>query len=137
MTNKNDKFKRGQIFQVVSETTCEIFISSTIQPLHVRLASYNRDYRNYLKRLDQGQTVKFKTIFKILEQGDAKIYLIKKYEAETIEDLRREERQEIEERITSLNKQKDLKITNGPNTVKYIGIIPQRHPPPSGHIYIK
>jgi len=106
MTNK---YSRGVIFQITTPHTPKIFIGSTVQALKIRLASYRRDYKIYCNPDDKRKN--YKNVFEIMKHGDVEIILIKNSPQNTLDELIRDERHEIEQRTNTINRmctQKEL-----------------------------
>jgi hypothetical protein len=91
MTELN-RYARGKIYKIVSDNCDEIYIGSTCEPtLARRLAGHVGTYKRYLKGM-----YNFVSSFKILEQGNYSIVLIREYPCETKEQLFAKERHYIE-----------------------------------------
>jgi hypothetical protein len=106
MTELN-RYARGKIYKIVSDSCDDIYIGSTCEPtLARRLAGHVGDYAKYLRG-----TYKYISSFQILERGDYSIVLIKEYPCENKAQLFSKERYYID-------KYKDVCI----NKVKNVGL---------------
>jgi len=84
------KYQNGKIYSIRSHQTDEIYIGSTIQPLHKRIHQHKSEY----KKWKEGKR-DYTTSFKIIEYGDAYIELICLYPCNSKEELHRREGEEM------------------------------------------
>lgn len=94
MVNPNrEKYKNGKIYMLCSESINDIYIGSTIQPLHQRFYQHKASYKRYLNNKSC-----YMSSFKILKHKDVKIELIENYPCASKEELEARERKWIEEK---------------------------------------
>ena len=91
-------YSKGKIYKLVSNVSDEIYIGSTVQPLHQRKAGHFKSYKSYLSGKG-GYT----TSFKLIEKGDVEIILIEECSVHNKMELHRKEREYIE-KLVCLNK---------------------------------
>ena len=111
---ENNKYKNSKIFEIINKKGR--FIGSTFSlALSNKLASYRRDYLNYIKGLK-----KYNVVFEILKHGCYKINLLELYSCSSIDELRAREQFWIE-KLSCINKDyenfendvsQDVKIEN-------------------------
>ena len=85
-------YSEAKIYKIIDNTNDNIYIGSTCQKLSQRLSEHVRHFRSYKK----DKKVSYVTSFKIIENGDYDIILIKEYPCETKEQLLKKERYYIE-----------------------------------------
>ncbi len=116
MTTEN-KYSRGKIYKIVSDSCDEIYIGSTCEPtLARRLAKHRYNYNAYKK-----EEKCYMSSFKILERGDYSIVLIKEYPCENKEQLFAKERHYIDKyKDACINQRKNvgLMLSMGKNEYK-------------------
>jgi hypothetical protein len=74
-------YSKAKLYKIWSPSTDEIYVGSTIQTLSNRMSGH----RTHLKKYKAGKT-HYRTSFKILEYGDARIELLEKYDTCTCRD---------------------------------------------------
>ena len=79
-------YQNAKIYKIVDNTTDAIYIGSTCKTLQQRLKSHNANFKAY-----KAGTMNFITSFKILENANYKIELIKLYPCENKQQLNLEE----------------------------------------------
>ena len=84
-------YKNGKIYKITSDSTDNIYIGSTCQPLYKRIGEHRRNY----KKFQNGKFNKI-TSFELIELGDAIITLIEDCPCERKEQLHARERYHIE-----------------------------------------
>ncbi len=87
-------YQNGKIYKIVSNLTDKIYIGSTTMTLSQRMGGHRKDYKNKNKNVSSSI---------LLDYGDAKIILIKKYPCDGKNNLEAEERVYIET-MTCVNK---------------------------------
>jgi hypothetical protein len=104
-----NKYSRGKIYKIVSDSCDEIYIGSTCEPtLARRLAKHRGHYNEY----KNGTRNKCMSSFQLLERGDFSIVLIKEYPCENKEQLFAKERYYIDKyKDVCINKMKNVGIT--------------------------
>ena len=96
---ENNKYQKGKIYKLVCESTGLIYIGSTIQSLNDRLRGHKNDYICFKK----GTNKRYCYSYKVLENNNYKIELIKNYPCESKKELEREEGK-YQQIITCCNK---------------------------------
>lgn len=91
-------YSDGKIYKLVDNTTDEVYIGSTTQPLYKRKGGHEGQYKYYLK----GKT-NYVTSFKIVKNGDYRIVLIENYPCLDKSQLHEKERHWIQS-IECVNK---------------------------------
>jgi len=81
-----NRYQRGKIYSIRSDSTDEIYIGSTIQPLSERL----REHRNKYKLHKEGK-YHYVSSFKLLEHDNHYIELVELYPCNSKEELQRRE----------------------------------------------
>ena len=79
---KPNRFENSKVYKIVDNTTGLIYVGSTTQELNVRLSKHKSDYKRYLVG-----NYHFVTSFKVLENNDFDIHLIRSYEFDNNIDL--------------------------------------------------
>ena len=92
-------YSKGKVYRILSNSTDEIYIGSTINPLYKRFGQHKCDYKAYLR----GE-FSYVTSFEIIKYDDCKIVLVENCSCENIEQLRARERYWIEN-LECVNKQ--------------------------------
>lgn len=87
---KQNIYTNGQIYSIRSHQTKDIYIGSSIQPLHKRLHSHKRDYNWFLK--DKGHYV---SSFEIIMFDDCYIELVENFPCMNKKELNKREGQHI------------------------------------------
>ena len=82
----NTNYQNGKIYKIVDNSSDMIYIGSTCKTLQQRLKSHQKDYKLY-----KSGKFAFMTSFKILENDNFKIELIKLYSCENKQQLNLEE----------------------------------------------
>ena len=82
-----NRYQRGKIYSIRSDSTDEVYIGSTIQPLSERLRKHRVSYKLY----KEGKRSDYVTSFKLLEHDNHYIELIELYPCTTKEELQRRE----------------------------------------------
>ena len=90
-----NKFQSGKIYKIVDNTTDLIYIGSTCKTLNQRLRGHKSDYKSF-----QAGKMNFITSFKILENNDYKIELIKNFPCQNKQQLNIAEGFEIKQAKT-------------------------------------
>ena len=80
------KYQNGKIYKIVDNASDMIYIGSTCKTLENRLKEHVSSYKSYLNNL-----FRFVSSFKILENGNYKIELIKLFNCENRKELERYE----------------------------------------------
>ncbi|ARF12390.1 hypothetical protein Klosneuvirus_5_60 [Klosneuvirus KNV1] len=75
-------YQHGKIYKITSDETEQIYIGSTIQPLHKRLIQHRNKYKRY-----KNGTYHYLSSFEIVNYDDAVIILIENYPCNTKEEL--------------------------------------------------
>lgn len=94
-----NKYKRGQIYKVISSNCNDVYVGSTYDNLRKRLNGHVSDYKRYLDGI-RG----FITSGKIIEKGNYDIVLIEKYPCKDKAELHARERHWIENTPNCVNK---------------------------------
>ena len=81
-----NKFENAKIYKIIDNTSNAIYIGSTYKTLEQRLKQHKADYNRY-----KNGNFHYVTSFKILENADYKIELIKLYPCQTKHELNVEE----------------------------------------------
>ena len=76
-------YSEAKIYKIIDNTNDNIYIGSTCQKLSQRLSEHVRHFKQY----KEGKKVSYVTSFKIIENEDYDIILIKEYNCETKEQL--------------------------------------------------
>lgn len=71
-------YQHGNIYKITSNETEQIYIGSTIQPLHKRLIQHRNKYKRY-----KNGTYHYLSSFEIVKYDDAIIILIENYPCKT------------------------------------------------------
>ena len=85
-------YSEAKIYKIIDNTNDNIYIGSTCQKLSQRLSEHVRHYKSYKESKRQN----YMSSFKIIENGDYDIILIKEYNCESKEQLLKKERYYIE-----------------------------------------
>ena len=88
------KYENGKIYKIYDNTTGNIYIGSTVNPLSVRLAQHRSHYRQFL----DGKRGNVKS-FEILKNGEYDIVLMEAVCCENREQLLQRERFHIENNV--------------------------------------
>ena len=86
-------YQLGKIYKIESNQCEQVYVGSTVQPLHVRFGGHKVKYKRYLSGKEKYAT----SSSKLLEYDDAKIYLIEKFPCDSKEELNARERYWIKE----------------------------------------
>ena len=79
---KRNRFENSKVYKIVDNTTGLIYVGSTTQELNIRLSKHKSDYKRYLVG-----NYHFVTSFKVLENNDFDIHLIRSYDFDNKIDL--------------------------------------------------
>jgi hypothetical protein len=93
-------YSKGKIYKIVSDSTDDIYIGSTVQTLSQRLTKHRGDY----KRWKKGKGTHIRS-FSLLERGDYHIILLEPFPCNNQEELTARERWYIDNNVC-LNKNK-------------------------------
>ena len=88
-------YNNGKIYKIIDNKSNMIYIGSTCKNLQQRFNSHKRAYRKF----KDSNNVSYVTSFKILENNDCKIELIKLFSCATKQELELEESKVIKEYI--------------------------------------
>ena len=81
-----NKFDNAKIYKIMDNVSNAIYVGSTCKTLEQRLKQHKNNYKGF-----KAGKSHFVTVFKILENGDYKIELIKLYPCNTKQELNLEE----------------------------------------------
>ena len=95
---KRNRFENSKIYKIVDNTTGLIYVGSTTQELHKRIAIHKSHYKAYL-----AGTYNYVTSFEIIKNNDFDIHLIRAYDFEDKIDLLAKEKYWIK-RLVCVNK---------------------------------
>ena len=79
---KQNRFSNSKVYKIVDNTTGFIYVGSTTSELNVRLSKHKSSYKSFLAGIGN-----YITSFKVLENNDYDIHLIKSYDFEDNIDL--------------------------------------------------
>ena len=68
--------KSGKIYKIISDSTCKIYVGSTVKTLEQHLEEHQENYANWFNSEFNGN---YCTSFEILKYGDYKIELLEDY----------------------------------------------------------
>lgn len=91
-------YSKSKIYKLVSNYTNDIYIGSTIQPLHQRKANHIADFKRYING-----RFHYVTSFKLCEKGQVDIILLEECNFHNKDELRRKEREYID-KLECVNK---------------------------------
>lgn len=86
-----EKYNRGKVYKLVSDKSNLVYYGSTICKLSIRLAKHRCEYKAYVNGKRH-----YRSSYKIIELGDAKIILVEDFPCERKEQLLSRERYYIE-----------------------------------------
>ena len=95
---KQNRFENSKIYKIVCNVTGLIYVGSTTLELNIRLSRHKSSYKRYLA----GKHA-YITSFKVLENDDFDIHLIRSYDFDNNIDLLSKERYYIE-KLNCVNK---------------------------------
>ena len=79
---KQNRFSNSKVYKIVDNTTGFIYVGSTTKELNVRLSKHKSAYKSFLAGIGN-----YITSFKVLENNDFDIHLIRSYDFDNKIDL--------------------------------------------------
>ena len=86
-------YQNAKIYKIVSDSSDLVYYGSTCSPLSRRMSGHRATYKHWLQGPDKAN---FTTSYRLLELGDAQIFLVELFSCNTGEELRARERYYIE-----------------------------------------
>jgi len=91
-------YSQGKIYKIISPSTNDVYVGSTVQPLWSRFGSHIRHYRMY-----QNKNHKYLKSFDIVQFSDSKIVLLEEYNCTNRNQLLAREQEWIEKMMNCIN----------------------------------